>query len=278
MVTLQNYEEYMMLYVDDELDAATVKELMDFVEKHPPLRRELDAYQKTKLPAATELVYGDKNKLMKLPAITINFNRWFLYGAAASVVLLIGFVAIKWMNKPNEAVENIKYEIAKSKEIPNSVEEIPNIKEENKTEEKVPNSKLQTPNSQPQFTKMKTSNSKQKNQPINRSTNQPITAPQNLIINEIQEPAVVQQTDEPKQHIEENTNDPLQPAGTAEIKKHKRGFLARLPFSAEKKQGLLHLQQTVEDKVASVKNIKEELKNTSLELKLGNKELFVINF
>jgi len=55
MVNLENYEEYMMMYADGELNEAETKALMDFVDANPELAKELEAYSATKLVPDTEL-------------------------------------------------------------------------------------------------------------------------------------------------------------------------------------------------------------------------------
>ena len=285
MIDLKNYEEYIMLYVDDELPTAETKELMDFLEKHPDLKKELEAYQKTKLPMAAELVFADKNKLIKQQVRRINLNRWLVYGAAASVVLLIGLATIKWMNNPDDHIPNSELEVANNRtEIPDSKPQIPNAQlaqktpavtpstreeEQDEVKKSNPKSKIQNPNTQV---------AKSKVQPINQPTNQP--APQNPIIIENKEPQIAEAKEEPNEKVEPILNknsDPKIAKAEEKPQKKKRGLLAMLPFSSEKKQGFNHLKNNVEGKVETVKNINEAIKNTSFEVKLGNKELLVIN-
>src|SRR6476619_5928724 len=51
MITRDNYEEWFLLYVDDELTAAEKKTVDDFVLRHPDLKDELGLLCSTKLPA-----------------------------------------------------------------------------------------------------------------------------------------------------------------------------------------------------------------------------------
>ena len=51
MITRDNYEEFFLLYVDDEISAAEKKAVDDFVLLHPDLKDELDLLCSTKLPA-----------------------------------------------------------------------------------------------------------------------------------------------------------------------------------------------------------------------------------
>src|SRR5438309_7778784 len=51
MITRNNYEEFFLLYVDEELTAEQKKAVDDFVCLHPDLKEELDLLSSTKLPA-----------------------------------------------------------------------------------------------------------------------------------------------------------------------------------------------------------------------------------
>src|SRR5215218_1061092 len=51
VLTRANYEEYFLMYVDDELTPEAKKAVDDFVALHPDLKEELDLLCSTKLPA-----------------------------------------------------------------------------------------------------------------------------------------------------------------------------------------------------------------------------------
>ena len=81
MVNLENYEEYMMMYADGELNEAETKALMDFVAANPELAKELEAYSATKLVPDTTMVYANKDQLMKAPpegGRTIGRRTWWM--------------------------------------------------------------------------------------------------------------------------------------------------------------------------------------------------------
>lgn len=280
MVTLQNYEEYIMLYVDNELDAASVKALMDFLEEHPELKKELALYQKTKLSIEDELLFADKEQLLRKPVKTISFNRWMLYGIAASLVLLIGLATIKWNNKPENT--NIH-----TPEIANKTDSvIPASQHTAKSDDTqaAPSATILTeekPSKPIAKTKTKApvkNNAEQQHLPIQ----QPDIAPENAPATQPEETVQLAKADEPQENEKEMRTEEVnnihipEPSAPAKTKT-KKGLLALLPISSEKKQGLNHLKNTVEEKVETVKGLQEELKNTSFEVRLGNKELFVIN-
>lgn len=91
MVTRENYEEYLILYADGELDAAAERQLMSFLNKHPDLKEELAMYESVRLEPDTTIVYASKEALLKQPAAKkITLGNWWAYGAAAGVALIIG--------------------------------------------------------------------------------------------------------------------------------------------------------------------------------------------
>jgi hypothetical protein len=53
IITLDNYEEYFILYMDNELDQHQVKMVEAFLHAHPHLQIELDMLMETKLPVET---------------------------------------------------------------------------------------------------------------------------------------------------------------------------------------------------------------------------------
>ena len=91
MVNMDNYEEYMMLYADKELNEAEEKALLAFVAKHPELGTELKAYTATQLQPDNAIVFGEKDTLLKKPAkrIALLYN-WKFYATAACALLLFG--------------------------------------------------------------------------------------------------------------------------------------------------------------------------------------------
>jgi hypothetical protein len=91
MVTWENYEEYMLLHADGELEVAEERELMAFVAQHPELRGELELYATVKLTPDTTVVYADKAALLKpVPAKKVMvFPMWQRYSIAAGVAAIL---------------------------------------------------------------------------------------------------------------------------------------------------------------------------------------------
>jgi hypothetical protein len=65
MITRNNYEEYFLLYADDELSAAEKVAVEEFVNENPDLRAELIAFQQLKIKPESNIVFENKNLLFK---------------------------------------------------------------------------------------------------------------------------------------------------------------------------------------------------------------------
>ncbi|MDF2186977.1 hypothetical protein [Paraflavitalea sp. CAU 1676] len=67
-ITRQNYEEYFLLYVDNELNIVQRKAVESFVEENPDLRAELIMLQDTVLPSDDQIVFQNKGSLLRTTA------------------------------------------------------------------------------------------------------------------------------------------------------------------------------------------------------------------
>lgn len=83
IINRNNYEEYFLLYTDDELNAAEKRAVEEFVEQHPDLKIELEMLQQSILHAEP-VVFHDKDLLLKNSSQVINetnYEEYFvLYG------------------------------------------------------------------------------------------------------------------------------------------------------------------------------------------------------
>src|SRR5215203_3616707 len=74
-----NYEEYFILFLDNELDSGSRREVEAFVKQHPDLEAELDLLMQTRLTPDGETNFADKGSLMRFDnsAISIaNYEQW----------------------------------------------------------------------------------------------------------------------------------------------------------------------------------------------------------
>lgn len=65
MITRHNYEEYFILYMDNELGSDERRMVEAFVQQHPDLKDELDTLFQYKLTPDTNIVFEGKEELIK---------------------------------------------------------------------------------------------------------------------------------------------------------------------------------------------------------------------
>ncbi|MES1216938.1 MAG: hypothetical protein ABUT20_15590 [Bacteroidota bacterium] len=77
-----NYEEYFILYMDNELGQDERREVEDFVQKHPDLKEELELLLQYKMVPDASIVFAEKEELMMpfiTPAISLdNYEEWLV--------------------------------------------------------------------------------------------------------------------------------------------------------------------------------------------------------
>src|SRR5689334_1284122 len=80
MINRNNYEEFFLMYVDDELTAQQRAEVEMFVRQNADLRNEFEMLQQTKLEADEEIEFAHKTELLKIKeSIGLdNYEEYFL--------------------------------------------------------------------------------------------------------------------------------------------------------------------------------------------------------
>ncbi|MCW3117860.1 MAG: hypothetical protein JWM28_1942 [Chitinophagaceae bacterium] len=114
-ITINNYEEYLVAYIDNELAPAERKEFEKFVALHPAVKEELFVFQQTKFQPAQEIIFSNKEILYrkeeKVRVITMS---WWKIAVAAAVVLTIGITTFTVLTRnttvPVDVAENKKNE------------------------------------------------------------------------------------------------------------------------------------------------------------------------
>jgi hypothetical protein len=81
-ITRHNYEEFFILYMDNELSSDDRRMVEAFVQQHTDLKEELDSLLQYKLEPDTEIVFTGKEELLKLngetPVSLANYEEWLL--------------------------------------------------------------------------------------------------------------------------------------------------------------------------------------------------------
>lgn len=104
MITRDNYEEYLMLEADGELDAAGQQALQDFMETHPELEAERGQWHAVKLQPDPALRFPDQERLLK-PAFTVRKRIIPFTLSAAAAVLLFALLIPQFFKKDPEPIQ-----------------------------------------------------------------------------------------------------------------------------------------------------------------------------
>jgi hypothetical protein len=111
-INLHNYQDFLLRYIDEELDLRETEALLAFVAVHPAVGEELELLQSTKLDIETiscpskallyknifpvtleptTIVYPNKQKLFKKEKekAPIGFLKWWAVGAAAVFIFIV---------------------------------------------------------------------------------------------------------------------------------------------------------------------------------------------
>ena len=92
LITLENYETFFLLYVDEELNAEERRAVEMFVSKNPSLQQELHLLMQTKLQPDQDVVFPDKDLLYRTPATkrTVVVSIYRSVGVAAVILVALG--------------------------------------------------------------------------------------------------------------------------------------------------------------------------------------------
>lgn len=267
MVTWENYEEYMVLMADGELDAAGQKELEVFMQQHPELREELALYDRLHLSPDVSVVFEGKEKLLRTEpkARTISFGGWRRYSAAAAILLLLGFAFMRWGAEDTAGEPPVVSKLPAASAVPTTrpADTIARPKQEpqlSARQKLVPQTAKAVPMPKPQ--------------PSPFEDKVEVVLPERIELVKVEMPvntpiSATNVTRSLPQLPEVNKPAPEQ----AEPE-----LLAWLPINDEKKEGLNTLSAALSQRFDKVREIRNNLKNTDLAVKLGNKELFTVRF
>jgi hypothetical protein len=134
-INMNNYEEWLLSYIDNELTAQETKDVEEFVAKHPAVKKELELFQKTKSQPEA-IVFPEKESLYRREEkVRVVAMRWWRIAAAAVLLIGISTTAILvYKNKTGEG--NGDGAVA--------------VKDQSKTEQSADNNSLKPPVNEPQ--------------------------------------------------------------------------------------------------------------------------------
>jgi hypothetical protein len=103
MVTWDNYEEYMVMHADGELNASEEQALQAFISGHKELQSEMALYEQIRLSPDTTEVFVNKGQLLKQEPAgrVISLKQWRSYGIAAGLAALLCLGIMKWLQPVN---------------------------------------------------------------------------------------------------------------------------------------------------------------------------------
>jgi hypothetical protein len=279
MVTLENYEEYIIRYIDEELNAAELQELQAFMNLHPELRSEMVAYENTRLLPDTTQIFEGKEQLLKKPnTFILSPGQWRSYGAAAGIIALLGTAILFWQHRGNNVTTVVNVTVNRNIDIQplnNPVTTVKPIKKDIPVQQTVAAVVKQENKLHNHLTVMVVNTSTIHNKhaaqpqqeavlpisPVAITKAKPLSQP-NVVTNSKISPVMIEQT----ATVENVTTDD-----------EPKDLITWLPIDDIKKQGLKDLKNTVNEKVKEVRNITNNLKETALVFKFGKKEI-TLNF
>lgn len=95
-INRQTYEEFFLLYADNELSAGEKKEVENFIAQNPDLQGEFDLIRQTVMVPDNNIIFANKEMLFKNEeSRKVVMMRWFRYAAAA--VILLALSVTGWM-------------------------------------------------------------------------------------------------------------------------------------------------------------------------------------
>jgi hypothetical protein len=287
MVNLENYEEYLVLYADGELSDAELKALEEFIAKHPGLKGEMEMYAATKLVPDEAITYAAKEQLLKKEPTTthiISLRNLWAYGTAAACIAVLLVVMLNTKNRTEDI--QIANNTNAHKESSTENKKIDTVVSETSHSTPVNIVAGETRKEDKQTIKKPFLQKQQyvAQQPSQKVVVQPLTGTEVEKIDLVHEEAIVTHqspevnatvNDSPLNELPEPTNKPvLHPGAKTDDSK----LLAMVNDKKQKLQGLEVVGDALSEKIEKVKNIKNKIKETDLQVRIGEKNLFVLRF
>jgi len=135
-INLNNYEEWLVLYVDNELNTEEKKIVEKFAAAHPHVQTDLGLFRQTKLGTEKEFSFPNKELLYrKEEKVKIISIRWWRVAAAAILIIAAGVTMYSVFNKANNGgagMVNNERPGTKKEHVPDSIEPLPTARQQQK--------------------------------------------------------------------------------------------------------------------------------------------------
>ncbi|MBO7199993.1 MAG: hypothetical protein J6V54_01210 [Bacteroidales bacterium] len=106
-INIDNYELYFLRYIEGRLSDEERREVETFLIKHPDLKEIMDMYDPFfTLAKDEELVFDDKDSLMRPTKSSFVMPLWVRYASVAAVALFVVSVGLVWMQR-QQPTQNI---------------------------------------------------------------------------------------------------------------------------------------------------------------------------
>jgi len=266
---MENYEEYMMLQADGELDEAGTEALQAFLEAYPELAEDMKLYESLHLEPDTAMVYTGKEALKPLPAKRTITPGWRGMAAAAGVAAVVCIAAWQYF-RTGTGTGNDAETVADN----NIPESHPAKSINNPAVAATTGPQIQTAPQPAVNTSHMAAVNKSSYKPLLHETapvpqRDELAALQPLGAQPLRTENVAAGT------ITENTTELPIPATPEE--KQDRRFLAWLPITEERKQGLEMVKDAIDQRIEQVRTLNNNIKETTLVLNIGKKGI-TLNF
>jgi hypothetical protein len=189
-INLNNYEEWLVLYVDNELSDGEKVTVEKFAASHPHVQKELDLFGQTKLQP-DQFNFPDKNLLYRnKERVRIISMVWWRVAAAAILIIAAGITLYSVLTTNSSGPED-KIVISKKEQAPNPVKSISPDQEQKQNGPALENEKGQVVISTPVEKAKQQENKKQPVDNLSLSDNQIAKVNNNIpqrrpvIVNEI---------------------------------------------------------------------------------------------
>ncbi|HTL81636.1 MAG TPA: hypothetical protein VL651_08020 [Bacteroidia bacterium] len=107
IITTENFSEYAVLAMDDELDKVTAISFFDFIGQHKNFAKEFEQLKATRLVADTNVVFPDKESLKKKDRGGIIWWRAISFSAAAVLVIMLGIYFFNRTDVVNPGTDHV---------------------------------------------------------------------------------------------------------------------------------------------------------------------------